>query len=107
MVPLPQDGRAAACHAICPVGHLKSAVGAVAANTAVAIMKARNKKFWVRTTSTPYKFFEVARSRVGVSYPIVISYNAATKNLCVRYRSCLYNNADAFQHEFSVLGCRA
>ena len=43
MVPLPQDGRAAACHSICPVGHLKFAVGAVAANTAVAIMKAHNK----------------------------------------------------------------
>jgi len=105
--PLPEGSSQQACHAICPVGHLKVAVGTIAVNSAVAILRRCNKDFIVRTTKVPYTTFKVARSRVGVSYPIVISYNAATKNLCVRYRSCLYNNADAFQHEFSVLGCRA
>jgi len=105
LVPLPGDDEQEAVNAICPSGHLKIACGGFAKNTAVAIMSESAQFFNCHALSADVGF-RCRKSSVGVSYPVLVTYNTGNSTISIRYRLCTFASSRAFNTNFSVLGCR-
>lgn len=104
LVPLPAADVECAVHAVCPWGHLKIATAGFAANTAVAILS-KAKGYYICHALLADVPLRVRCSAVGVSYPVLITYNTGSSTMSVRYRLCTFASSRAFDtNEFSVLG---
>lgn len=103
LVPLPDATEQEAINAICPSGHLKVACGGFNKNTAVAIMSESGKYFHCHALSADVGF-RALKSQVGVSYPVLVTYNTGNSAISIRYRLCTFNTSRAFDTDFSVLG---
>ena len=107
LVPLPGHDEQEAINAICPSGHLKIACSGFAKNTAVAIMPESAEFFNCHTLSADHDVgFRCRKSSVGVSYPVLVTYNTGNSTISIRYRLCTFASSRAFNTDFSVLGCR-
>ena len=104
MLPLPLPGVECAVHAVCPVGHLKSAFGAHAENTALALIEEEGPSMVCYTMEGAR--VTVPRSLIAITFPVVMKYSHSlcSKTLSIRFRPCIMNNANAFQCDFSVAG---
>ena len=103
LVPLPKPEDKQACHAICPVGHLKVPFGGYGVDTAIALLDEDASTFeaWTILDNKPL-FVPIAA--VAVSFPIEVSYHYGDKRLSVRYRPVKMDDASAFQYDFSPAG---
>ena len=103
LVPLPKPEDKQACHAICPVGHLKVPFGGYGVDTAVALLDEANGTFtaWTIMDNKPLR---PPIAAVAISFPIEVSYHFGDKRLSVRYRPVKMDDASAFQYDFSPAG---
>lgn len=104
LTPLPAAGVAVAVHAVCPVGHLKSAFGGFQKDTAVALIEEVNAS--IKCFTMQGVELVVPRSLIKLTFPVLVKYNHShtAKSLSFRYRACVMDNANAFQYEFCVDG---
>ena len=105
LVPLPGHDEQEAVNAICSSGHLKIACSGFAKNTAVAIMSESAQFFNCHALSADVGF-RCRKSSVGVSYPVLVTYNTGNSTILIRYRLCTFASSRAFNADFSVLRFR-
>ena len=48
--------------------------------------------------------FVVARSKLLITYPVIIGISLKLKRLKLRYRMAKYDNVLGFEYDFSILG---
>ena len=104
VLPLPLPGAKCAVHAVCPVGHLKSAFGTHTENTALALIEEEGANTICYTMAGAR--ISVPRSLIAVTFPVLVKYShsLSSKILSFRFRPCVMDNANAFQYDFSVAG---
>jgi hypothetical protein len=96
LVPLP--AAATTLHAACPIGHIQHPDGSF---TEAFILRRTGSSYLVQAHG---QLRSVPRSRLKISYPIVIQYCLETHTLAIRYRIAILDSLKGFEYEFSVLG---